>query len=146
MTRSAKRWLLLVGCSWLCKSYKQVCTAEVYSYLHACPLHVKGCQSVPCLGKGNAPTFPRAAGMQDASVARPLCSLLRQLASNDSNKALLVEAGGLELLASLLAAQGSNPAVLEQALGLLTNLTLRNPEAASKVWCGSAVRCTGFRC
>jgi len=91
--------------------------------------------------------------MSDAAVARPLCSLLRQLVSSDSNKALLVEAGGLELLASLLAAQGSNPAVLEQALGMLTNLTLRNPEAASKVRCSvmpwGAVRCGaahGVRC
>lgn len=71
--------------------------------------------------------------MSDAVLARALCGLLRQLVSSDSNKVLLVEAGGLELLGTLLAVQGNNPGVLEQALGLLTNLTLRNPEAATKV-------------
>lgn len=44
-----------------------------------------------------------------------------------------MECGGLELLAKLLGVQGSNPAVLEPALGLLTNVTLRYPEAASRV-------------
>ncbi len=66
-------------------------------------------------------------------MVRALCSLLRQLVSSDSNKALLVDAGGLELLARLLTTHCASPAVLEQALGLLTNLTLRNPEAAEQV-------------
>ena len=79
------------------------------------------------------PLPPSPAGLSDASLARPLCALLRQLASNDGNKALLVEAGGLELLGALLAAHTGNPGTLEQALGLLTNVTLRNPEAAEEV-------------
>lgn len=73
------------------------------------------------------------AGLADAILARALCSLLRQLVSSDGNKSLLVDAGGIELLGRLLATHGRSPAVLEQALGLLTNLTLRNPEAAEKV-------------
>ncbi|KAL4450640.1 hypothetical protein ABPG77_000996 [Micractinium sp. CCAP 211/92] len=72
------------------------------------------------------------AGLADAVMVRALCSLLRQLVSSDSNKALLVDAGGLELLARLLTTHCASPAVLEQALGLLTNLTLRNPEAAEQ--------------
>ena len=44
-----------------------------------------------------------------------------------------MEAGGLELLGALLAAHAGNPGTLEQALGLLTNVTLRNPEAAEEV-------------
>ena len=74
--------------------------------------------------------------MSDAGMARPLCALLRQLVSSDGNKQLFVEGGGLELLAALLGAQRSSPAVLEQGLGLLTNVTLRYPEAAAQV--GSA--------
>lgn len=76
---------------------------------------------------------PVLAGMADVVLVRPLCALLRQLVNSDGNKTLLVESGGLELLAALLSAYSSNPGVLEQALGLLTNATLRNPEAASKV-------------
>lgn len=74
-----------------------------------------------------------AAGLADAVLARALCSLLRQLVSSDGNKSLFVDAGGLELLAGLMTTHGASPAVLEQALGLLTNLTLRNPAAAEKV-------------
>jgi hypothetical protein len=72
------------------------------------------------------------AGITNASIARPLCALLRQLVSSDGNKELFVECGGLEVLATLLGSQGNSPAVLEQALGLLTNVTLRYPEAAAR--------------
>lgn len=76
---------------------------------------------------------PVTTGLADAAVARPLCALLRQLASSDANKDVLVGGGGLELVAALLGAHGGSPGVLEQALGLLTNVTLRNPEAAEQV-------------
>lgn len=65
-------------------------------------------------------------------LARPVCALVRQLVSSDGNKGLLVGCGGLQLLSALLAAPSSSPALLEQALGVLTNVTLRNPEAAAK--------------
>ena len=74
-------------------------------------------------------------GLGDAALARALCGLLRQLVSSDGNKARFVEAGGLETMRAALAAHAGAPGVLEQALGLLTNLTLRNPEAAEKVGC-----------
>ncbi|KAL4433644.1 hypothetical protein ABPG75_000085 [Micractinium tetrahymenae] len=90
------------------------------------------CQEVAGAGGVQLALQVMEAGLADAVLARALCSLLRQLVSSDGNKALLVEAGGLELLARLLTAHGGSPAVLEQALGLLTNLTLRNPEAAEK--------------
>lgn len=78
-------------------------------------------------------------------MARPLCSLLRQLASSDAIKAPLVEGGALELVAALLTAQGGSPAVLEQGLGLLTNMTLRYPEAAARVrWEAWVGRCRGL--
>ena len=87
---------------------------------------------MPCSTECGASLAP-AAGLSDAALARALCSLLRQLASSDSCKQLLVEGGALELLAALLAAHGGSPAVLEQALGMLTNVTLRYPEAAARV-------------
>ena len=82
-----------------------------------------------------------AAGLADSALARPLCALLRQLVSSDGNKELVVGCGGLGVLARVLAAHAGDgdgasspsPAVLEAALGLLTNITLRNPEAAAKV-------------
>ena len=78
--------------------------------------------------------------MADSALARPLCALLRQLVSSDGNKELVVGGGGLGVLARVLGAHAGDgdgaspsPAVLEAALGLLTNITLRNPEAAAKV-------------
>ncbi|KAI7840755.1 hypothetical protein COHA_005569 [Chlorella ohadii] len=90
------------------------------------------CQEVAASGGVELALRILEAGMSDASTARPLCALLRQLVSSDSNKELFVECGGLELLATLFGVQGSSPAVLEQALGLLTNVTLRYPEAAAR--------------
>lgn len=90
------------------------------------------CQEVAGAGGVQLALKVLEAGLADAILARALCSLLRQLVSSDGNKSLLVDAGGIELLGRLLATHGRSPAVLEQALGLLTNLTLRNPEAAEK--------------
>ena len=98
------------------------------------------CQEVAAAGGVGLALSILRAGLGDAALARPLCALLRQLVSSDSNKQLFVEGGGLELLAALLSSHGSSPAVLEQGLGLLTNATLRYPEAAEKV--GQAVLAT----
>lgn len=135
MRRSARRLLPPGVCSWQPRFWREVrgkcCAAAALlssTFSHAEP------------GACNQSNQPRTlrnpvacAGMSDASIARPLCALLRQLVSRDGNKELFVEGGGLELLAVLLGAQRSSPAVLEQALGLLTNVTLRYPEAAARV-------------
>ena len=128
MMRSARRWRLLVVWSWLFASWKQVRLSDsepdypaTWSLEPTLRPPLITCYALHC------------AGMSDASTARPLCALLRQLVSSDSNKELFVECGGLELLATLFGVQGSSPAVLEQALGLLTNVTLRYPEAAARV-------------
>ncbi|GAB4823190.1 hypothetical protein N2152v2_010236 [Parachlorella kessleri] len=78
-------------------------------------------------------------GINLPAIARPACSLLRQLASSDGVKAALLEAGGLEAVAQLLAQHPANYPLLEQGLGLVTNMTLRQPEAAARaVECGCA--------
>jgi hypothetical protein len=78
----------------------------------------------------------------DAGAARPALSLLRQLASSDAVKGEAVSAGALGAVRSALgfaAAAGAPPAVAEQALGLLCNLTLRSPDAArAAAACGCA--------
>ncbi|PSC67827.1 magnesium protoporphyrin IX chloroplastic-like [Micractinium conductrix] len=90
------------------------------------------CQEVAAEGGVTLALQILKAGLGDAALARALCGLLRQLVSSDGNKARFVEAGGLETMRAALAAHAGAPGVLEQALGLLTNLTLRNPEAAEK--------------
>lgn len=55
------------------------------------------------------------AGMSQPAIARPALSLLRQLASSDGNKALVVEGGGLGLVSEVLAAHPANYALAEQA-------------------------------
>jgi hypothetical protein len=92
------------------------------------------CQEVAAAGGVALALRILEASLGDASLARPLCALLRQLASSDGAKAALVEGGGLALLAALLGDQGARsvPSVQEAALGLLTNVTLRNPEAAAE--------------
>eukprot|EP00887_Chlorella_sp_A99_P005892 scaffold1.g5892.t1 len=83
-------------------------------------------------------------GARDAGVARAAAGLLRQLASSDGNKAVIVEEGGLERIGGLLREHAASTAMAEQALGLLTNVTLRNPEAAQRaVDCGCATAMLG---
>lgn len=150
--RSARRWPPRAACSWRWTSCGQVraasragtlvlhrphlpalalCSGRPRLEVHP-GLGVAAGARVPCSTECGASLAP-AAGLSDAALARALCSLLRQLASSDSCKQLLVEGGALELLAALLAAHGGSPAVLEQALGMLTNVTLRYPEAAARV-------------
>jgi len=82
---------------------------------------------------------------QDTGLLRAALNVLKQLASSDGIKAEIYEAGGLETLKNSLkvitgqiddtSGNGnihiSSVAVVEQALGLLTNMTLRNPEIST---------------
>jgi hypothetical protein len=83
----------------------------------------------------------RGLDTQDTDLLRAALNVLKQLASSDGIKAEIFEAGGLETLKNSLKlitdqVEDSNSgtihissvAVVEQALGLLTNVTLRNPE------------------
>lgn len=107
-------------------------TAALANALRQVAANDEICQEVAAAGGVSLALRVLRAGAADPALARPLAALLRQLVSRDGNKALFVEGGGLELLGALLAAHRGSPAVLEQALGLLTNVTLRNPEAAEK--------------
>ncbi|KAL0024893.1 hypothetical protein WJX77_000671 [Trebouxia sp. C0004] len=69
-------------------------------------------------------------GLGNATLVRSACSLLRQLANSDAIKAEIVDAGGLELLCRAVDAHTTHAGAMEQALGLLVALTLRNPSAA----------------
>lgn len=77
-------------------------------------------------------------GAGDAELARASASLLRQLASSDAVKAEAVGGGVLEAVAVALEAHGADAAMAEPALGLVTNVTLRNPEAAERAVEGGA--------
>ncbi|KAL3155515.1 hypothetical protein ABBQ38_011067 [Trebouxia sp. C0009 RCD-2024] len=73
-----------------------------------------------------------ASGLANATLVRSACSLLRQLANSDAIKADIVDAGGLELLCRAVEAHTPHAGAMEQALGLLVALTLRNPKAATR--------------
>lgn len=90
----------------------------------------------------------RGLDTQDMELLRAALNVLKQLASSDGIKAEVFEAGGLETLKESLKlttdqlddenSAGDNAnintrsvAVVEQALGLLTNITLRNPEIST---------------
>eukprot|EP00884_Botryococcus_braunii_P005371 jgi/Botrbrau1/14835/Bobra.0278s0005.1 len=70
--------------------------------------------------------------MGDASLVKSACGLVRQLANSDELKEATIEAGGLDLLNRAVAIHSASPATIEQALGLLVALTLRNPSAGQK--------------
>ncbi|KAK9843790.1 hypothetical protein WJX81_006589 [Elliptochloris bilobata] len=70
-------------------------------------------------------------GLGIAAVVRSAAGLLRQLAGSDSVKAALVAGGSLQLIVRALSAQAASPGALEQVMGLLSTLMLRNPEAAA---------------
>jgi hypothetical protein len=65
----------------------------------------------------------------NAQCASAACGMLRQMAGKDEVKAEIVESKGLQLLERVLGVQIESPACMEQALGLLTAVTLRYPEA-----------------
>ncbi|KAK9808657.1 hypothetical protein WJX72_001431 [[Myrmecia] bisecta] len=81
-------------------------------------------------------------GMHNAALVRSACSLLRQLANSDSIKESIVEDGGLDLLKRCVGTHSGSAPTVEQALGLLAALTLRNPanaERAAEAGCVDAV-------
>ena len=81
----------------------------------------------------SSPSSPSSATqtLRHAKLARSCCSLLRQLAGSDALKAPIVDGGGFELVARVVAAHPGKHSVAEQALGLLAALTLRNPDACA---------------
>lgn len=83
----------------------------------------------------------RALQTNDTLLARAAIGLLRQLASSDVVKAELYEAGGLDTIKSalVLATEGPFASIAEQALGLLANMSLRNPEVAAAATSGGCV-------
>ncbi len=93
----------------------------------------------------------KALETKDMGLLRAALNVLKQLASSDGVKAEIFEAGGLETIQKSLklttdqidnggggddnntnnVLSTSSVAVVEQALGLLTNITLRNPEISA---------------
>ena len=95
-----------------------------------------------CQEAAAAGAVPLCLSLIDNAIAAadiPLCraalNVLRQLASSDAVKSEIYEKNGLESIKNSLslaaATQQPSAAVAEQALGLLTNITLRNPEIAA---------------
>ena len=78
--------------------------------------------------------------VEKSAVARPACALLRQLAGSDTIKPGIIKAGGLPAMIQIMqihsqnqekAAKGPEVATVEQAIGLLTAVSLRNPTGAA---------------
>lgn len=69
--------------------------------------------------------------MSSKDVVRSSLLALRQLANSDGVKRSLAAHGGIEILLSVLSVHGGGPdgeEVVEAAVGLLANMTLRQPE------------------
>ena len=69
--------------------------------------------------------------MASAPCVAAACGLLRQMAASDAIKTEIVTSRGLEAVAAALSAQTASPAAMEQALGLVAAVALRNPDAAA---------------
>eukprot|EP00976_Prorocentrum_cordatum_P117863 1196374-Prorocentrum_minimum.AAC.2 len=74
------------------------------------------------------------------ALARPACALLRQLAGSDTVKPGIIQAGGLPAMIQIMqihmenqetAVKGPEVSTVEQAIGLLTAVCLRNPSGAT---------------
>ncbi|RMZ55435.1 hypothetical protein APUTEX25_003559, partial [Auxenochlorella protothecoides] len=75
--------------------------------------------------------FSAASKAGEESVMRAACAALRQLCSSDSCKAAFLDQDDvIPRLASALKRYNTRPLITEQVLGLMTNLTLRNPAAS----------------
>lgn len=72
------------------------------------------CQEVTAAGGAHLTLAILQARQADVPVACAATALLRQLASSDGSKALIVEAGGLEQIKGLLSVHASSSAVAEQ--------------------------------
>ncbi|KAK9915509.1 hypothetical protein WJX75_000068 [Coccomyxa subellipsoidea] len=90
------------------------------------------CTEFADLGGLNATMQAVRKGMGSAAVARSGFGLLRQLANSDAIKNTIVGQDGLELINTAVAAHIDCAGPLEQALGLLVSLMLRNPGVAER--------------
>lgn len=70
--------------------------------------------------------------LDNRGLVAACCSALRQLTNSDEVKKTILEAHGLELLLRVLTMYEAAASVLEPALGIVTNLLLRNPEGADE--------------
>ncbi|KAL5855659.1 hypothetical protein ACOSQ4_005461 [Xanthoceras sorbifolium] len=66
------------------------------------------------------------------AVAKTCCSLLCKLAGSDSNKSSIVEKGGMDRLIELCARFSDDPSVLQEAMSIITVLSLRSPDNAAR--------------
>ncbi|KAK4563018.1 hypothetical protein RGQ29_005488 [Quercus rubra] len=65
-------------------------------------------------------------------VARACCSLLSKLAGSDTNKTTIVEKQGMDRLIKLSAKFSDDPSVLQEVMSIITVLSLRSPENATR--------------
>ncbi|KAL4615510.1 hypothetical protein ACB092_07G130800 [Castanea dentata] len=65
-------------------------------------------------------------------VARACCSLLSKLAGSDTNKTAIVEKRGMDRLIKLSARFSDDPSVLQEVMSIITVLSLRSPENATR--------------
>ncbi|KAM4088900.1 hypothetical protein ACB094_07G107900 [Castanea mollissima] len=65
-------------------------------------------------------------------VARACCSLLSKLAGSDTNKTAIVEKRGMDRLIKLFARFADDPSVLQEVMSIITVLSLRSPENATR--------------
>lgn len=72
--------------------------------------------------------------MSNRDVVRNCLLAMRQLANSDGVKRSLAAHGGIEALLSVLSAHAEVEDVVEASLGLLANMTLRQPEVSA--WMG----------
>lgn len=67
------------------------------------------------------------------AVVKSTFSFLRQLAGNDDVKQQFSDAGWLQIVKQAISNHIESPGSMEQALGFITAICLRNPEVASAV-------------
>ncbi|KAG7011669.1 Armadillo repeat-containing protein 6 [Cucurbita argyrosperma subsp. argyrosperma] len=65
-------------------------------------------------------------------VAKVGCSLLSKLAGSDANKSAIIEKKGLDKLIKLSSRFSDDPSVLQEVMSIISVLTLRSPENATR--------------
>ncbi|XP_022972348.1 armadillo repeat-containing protein 6 [Cucurbita maxima] len=65
-------------------------------------------------------------------VAKVCCSLLSKLAGSDANKSAIIEKKGLDKLIKLSSRFSDDPSVLQEVMSIISVLTLRSPENATR--------------
>lgn len=71
-------------------------------------------------------------GQGNKTVAKAFCSLLSKVAGSDSNKAAIVEKGGMDRLIRLAARFSDDPSVIQEVMSIICTLSLRSPENAAR--------------